>query len=104
MREVRYPVWWGWHYWWRPVPQGKSQEIAHGDVTTKPDGSFNVKFTAKPDNSVSAADEPTFRYTIYADVTDTTGEPGVIKAALTLDTPLLKPVSPWLTGSNKIKP
>ena len=63
------------------LPQGNSQEIAHGDVTTKPDGSFNVKFTAKPDNSVSAADEPTFRYTIYADVTDTTGETRRIKVA-----------------------
>ena len=74
VREVRYPTWWGWHYWWRPMPQGKSQEIAHGTATTKPNGSFDVKFTAKPDNSVAPKDEPTFRYTIYTDVTDTTGE------------------------------
>ena len=33
-----------------------------------------MKFTAKPDNSVSPKDEPKFRYTVYADVTDTTGE------------------------------
>jgi len=74
VREVRYPIWWGWHYWWRPMPQGKSQEIAHGTATTKPNGAFDVKFIAKPDLSVAAKDEPTFRYTIYADVTDTTGE------------------------------
>ena len=52
----------------------QSQEIAHGTATTKPDGSFDVKFTAKPDSGVAPKDEPTFRYTIYADVTDTTGE------------------------------
>ena len=74
VREVRYPVWWGWHYWWRPAPQGKTQEIAHGTATTKANGAFDVKFTAKPDLSVALKDEPTFRYTIYADVTDTTGE------------------------------
>jgi len=90
VREVRYPVWWGWHYWWRPVPQGKSQEIAHGNVTTKPDGSFDVKFTAKPDNSVSAADEPTFRYTIYADVTDTTGETRSDQSSINLGYTALK--------------
>jgi len=74
VREVRYPAWWGWHYWWRPMPQRQSQEIAHGTATTKADGSFDVKFNAKPDLSVSPKDEPTFRYTIHADVTDTTGE------------------------------
>jgi hypothetical protein len=74
VREVRYPDWYGFRYWWRPMPRGQSQEIAHGKATTKADGSFDVKFNAKADNSVSAKDEPTFRYTIHADVTDTTGE------------------------------
>ena len=27
VREVRYPAWWGWHYWWRPMPQGNSQDL-----------------------------------------------------------------------------
>ena len=74
VRQVRYPEWWGWHYWWRPRPQGGSQEIAHGIEVTKADGSFDVEFTAKPDLSVLPKDEPTFNYTIHADVTDTTGE------------------------------
>src|SRR5207248_4775453 len=38
------------------------------------DGSFTVAFTAKPDRSVPEKDEPSFRYTVTADVTDTTGE------------------------------
>ena len=74
VREVRYPSWWGWCYWWRPMPQGKSQEIAHGISGTKPDGSFDIEFTALPDLSVPEKDEPTFHYKIHADVTDTTGE------------------------------
>jgi hypothetical protein len=73
VREVRYPIWWHWHYWWR-APQQNSQEIAHGTATTAVDGSFPIEFTAKPDLSVSEKDEPTFRYVAYADVTDTTGE------------------------------
>ncbi|MCY2989013.1 MAG: MG2 domain-containing protein [Planctomycetota bacterium] len=73
VREVRYPVWWGWYFWWR-MPQSNSQEITHGSTVTKSDGSFNITFTAKPDLSVAATDEPVFHYAVHADVTDTTGE------------------------------
>src|SRR5207248_2014883 len=38
------------------------------------DGSFTVAFTAKPDRNVPEKDEPSFKYTVTADVTDTTGE------------------------------
>ncbi|MDA1015766.1 MAG: hypothetical protein O3A00_15095, partial [Planctomycetota bacterium] len=72
VREVRYPYWWGYRYWWRPRAQ--TQEIAHGSATTKGDGSFTVEFVAKPDLTVTEKDEPTFSYQINADVTDTTGE------------------------------
>ena len=41
---------------------------------TEPDGSFTIPFQAKPDLTVNPKDEPAFRYTITADVTDTTGE------------------------------
>jgi hypothetical protein len=73
VREVRYPIWWGWCYWWR-MPQSGSQEIARGNAMTEADGSFSVRFVAKPDLSVAEKDEPIFQYTVYADVTDTTGE------------------------------
>ncbi len=73
VRQVRYPIWWGWYCWWRQ-PQTSSQEIAHGRAVTKPDGSFTIEFLARPDPSVPEKDEPTFHYTVYADVTDTTGE------------------------------
>ena len=74
VREVRYPIWWHWCFWWLPPHQGGSQEIAHGETGTAVDGKFEITFTAVPDRTVSAEDEPTFRYTVHADVTDPTGE------------------------------
>ncbi|HYH65660.1 MAG TPA: alpha-2-macroglobulin family protein, partial [Urbifossiella sp.] len=74
VREVRYPSWFFEYCWWRPVPRQPAQEIAHGTLVTEPDGSFTVPFTAAPDRSVPESDEPTFRYTVTAEVTDTTGE------------------------------
>lgn len=74
VREVRYPNWWYWRCWWMSPVGGNSQEIARGVASTKANGSFDVRFVAKPDLAVSPDSEPTFRYTVYADVTDTTGE------------------------------
>jgi len=74
-REVRWPVWFYECCWWRiPPNRGAAQEIAHGTAVTEPDGSFTVKFTAKPDLTIPEKDEPTFHYTVHADVTDSTGE------------------------------
>ncbi|MFM9118608.1 MAG: alpha-2-macroglobulin family protein, partial [Planctomycetota bacterium] len=72
-REARYPIWRGCLYC-RRQPQGGTQEIAHGTAETGVDGSFNIEFVAKPDRSVAEKDEPTFHYSISADVTDSTGE------------------------------
>jgi 5-hydroxyisourate hydrolase-like protein (transthyretin family) len=73
VRQVQYPVWWHWRYWWYPR-QNSSQEIAHGTTTSATNGTYDIQFLAKPDSKTSGEDEPTFRYTVYADVTDTTGE------------------------------
>ncbi len=74
-REVRWPVWFYDCFWWRlPPNRGAAQEIAHGTAQTEADGTFSVTFNAKPDLTVPEKDEPTFHYTVYADVTDTTGE------------------------------
>ena len=73
VREVRWPIWW----WWSPrrnnVSQG-SQEIAHGSTSTGVDGAFTIEFRAKPDPAAAEAEEASFHYTVYADVTDRTGE------------------------------
>ncbi len=74
VREVRYPQWWLWRCWWNPPPMGESQEIANGTSETKSDGTFQVKFEARPDLSVPRESEPVFTYTVYVDVTDSSGE------------------------------
>ncbi|HEY2784815.1 MAG TPA: alpha-2-macroglobulin family protein, partial [Fimbriiglobus sp.] len=74
-REVRYPIWWYDCFWWRVPPnRGTAQEIVHGSAMTAADGTFTVTFTAKPDPTVPEKDEPSFRFTVHADVTDLTGE------------------------------
>jgi uncharacterized protein YfaS (alpha-2-macroglobulin family) len=73
VRQVRYPDWWGWCFWWR-APRTASQEIAHGTAVTAADGSFPIEFVAKPDPSVLEKDEPVFEFAVSADVTDTNGE------------------------------
>ena len=76
VREVRWPDWWYWWGWgWRGGGRGsESQEIAHGTAMTGADGHFQVEFAAKPDPQVDPKSEATFRFRVYADVTDTAGE------------------------------
>ncbi|OGV70237.1 MAG: hypothetical protein A2283_05105 [Lentisphaerae bacterium RIFOXYA12_FULL_48_11] len=73
VREVRYPDWFYWCYWYRPR-NTSSQEIAHGSARTGTDGCFKIEFVAKPDLSVSEKDEPFFSYHVMADVIDAAGE------------------------------
>lgn len=74
VRQVRMPWWWGWGWRRGGWPQQDSQETANGNVLTGIDGNFAIEFTAQPDARVPEADEPTFEFTIHADVTDGTGE------------------------------
>ncbi len=73
VREVRWPIWWGWarsSYF----PMGNSQEIAHGETTTDVQGRFTIAFEATPDPALDPAGEPVFQFTVYADITDSAGE------------------------------
>jgi TonB-dependent SusC/RagA subfamily outer membrane receptor len=72
VREPRllYP-WLCWKWGW---PDTDEQEIAHGETTTKADGSFEIIFTAIPDKKVRKELEPVFDYKVIADVTDLNGE------------------------------
>ena len=73
VRQVRYPDWWYWCFFWRS-PANRAQEITHGTAETQADGAFKIQFIAKPDLSVAEKDEPIFQYQVSADVTDTNGE------------------------------
>jgi uncharacterized protein YfaS (alpha-2-macroglobulin family) len=68
--RLLYP-WLSWKWGW-PVMQ--EQEITHGEVNTKADGSFDISFTAIPDKQVRKELQPVFDYRIIADVTDLNGE------------------------------
>lgn len=74
VRQVQFPSWWHWRRWWMPPVHHQSQEIARGTATTDADGRFPIEFVARPDPSAAEKDEPKFRYTVYADVTDLAGE------------------------------
>ena len=105
VRQVRYPDWWGWRYWWRS-PRTDSQEIAHGTAQTGVDGGFSVDFTARPDLSVAEKDEPTFQFTIYADVTDTTGETRSAQRAVNVGYTAIRAsmaADDWQTGEKAVE-
>ncbi len=75
VREVRFPwlPWWYFRRGYNPW-NSESMEIVNGTTQTDAEGKFEVKFTALPDRSIPADKKPEFRYTVYADVIDITGE------------------------------
>ena len=74
-REVQYPLWCRWCFWGRMFPQnGGGQEIAHGFAQTGDDGSFTVRFPARPAPEADPKSEATFSFSVNADITDATGE------------------------------
>ncbi len=100
VREVQYPGWWYWSRWSRGTLGGVGQEIAHGTTITSSNGNFEISFIAAPDKSASEKSEPTFRYTIHADVTDTTGETRSEQRVVNVGYTTMKAslvTEPWLT-------
>ncbi|TAE23014.1 MAG: hypothetical protein EAZ92_15165 [Candidatus Kapaibacterium sp.] len=72
VRNARFPYWCG--AWWMPVPQSPEKEIARGRVKSDAKGEFMIEFTAVPDKSLLPSSLPIFNYTVFADVTDISGE------------------------------
>ena len=72
VREARFPYFYGWYRSY--MPSSPSREIVSGTTTTDVNGSFTVKFDAVPDQAVARKEQPVFTYTVYADITDITGE------------------------------
>ena len=84
VRNVRHAPWWRWRCWWMPIHPVPAKEIAHGTVRTDAQGKFEIPFVAHPDRSVDQASEPTFTYTVFADVTDSAGETRSDRASVSL--------------------
>jgi len=72
VRKATFPNWW-WR-WYGYYPESPEIEVTNGVAQTDAQGVFKVNFEAIPDLSVDKTSEPTFNYTIYADVTDLNGE------------------------------
>ena len=72
VRTTRYPYYiYGWRW---AFPTSAEVVVKTGVVKTDASGTFNIDFLAVPDNKVNKKFKPVFNYTIYADVTDITGE------------------------------
>ncbi|GAB4496805.1 MAG: alpha-2-macroglobulin family protein [Saprospiraceae bacterium] len=75
VRQARFPFWnWGWGRRIYPPWRSDEMEIANGTTTTNAEGKFEVKFPLIPDPEIPKKDRPVFDYTVFADVTDITGE------------------------------
>ena len=105
-REVRFPPWCRWCCWGWMYPQnGGGQEIAHGVATTGDDGSFTVRFTARPAPEVDPNSEATFAFSVHADVTDSTGETRSGERGVTVGFTALQAnmqADEWLTSNNPV--
>ncbi|MCX6878224.1 MAG: MG2 domain-containing protein, partial [Verrucomicrobia bacterium] len=72
-RDTEWPDWAHWCGWYRSYSSSFKQ-IAHGEMTTKQDGSLVIEFLAEPDPNIDPAQEPVFSYDVTVEVTDGTGE------------------------------
>ncbi|MDX1740937.1 MAG: alpha-2-macroglobulin family protein, partial [Rhodothermales bacterium] len=73
-RVTRTPLFRPWQFRWSIRPPSADAEIASGQATTDPDGSFEISFVARPDNDIPRSYHPIFRYRVVVDVTDFAGE------------------------------
>lgn len=89
-REARWPGWLRWCGWFFPPTDQGAKEIANGVARTAADGSFEIAFTAEPDPAVEEKAEPSFAFSIHADVTDTAGETRSGSRSLTVGYTALK--------------
>lgn len=72
-RNTSFPYWRMSYYRFFP-PVENNTEITYGESLTDNAGNFVITFPAIPDESVPKESEPTFIFTVYADITDLNGE------------------------------
>jgi len=70
-RGVEYPYWRSYYRWYRPQAP---MRIKNGSTISKADGTFDIEFKLLPDPSTKQKDQPVSTYTVYADITDISGE------------------------------
>lgn len=73
VRQAYFPYWRWWSWGYNPY-NTQQTEITNGETKTDENGEFTIDFTALADKSIPKDRTPFFNFTIYADVTDITGE------------------------------
>ena len=58
----------------RPTPYSHNQQIVNGELTTDANGQFTISFVAAADPSIDSTTDPSFDFSISADITDKNGE------------------------------
>lgn len=72
VRRVIFPLWAMYRY--RHFPESAPVEITNGTAVTGSDGTFDIRFRAIPDESISPESHASVYYEVTADVTDINGE------------------------------
>jgi uncharacterized protein YfaS (alpha-2-macroglobulin family) len=72
-RQAYFPYWRWWNWGNNPY-NTQATEIKNGETITNENGEFKIDFTALADKSIPKDKTPFFNFTVYADVTDITGE------------------------------
>jgi len=83
-RSSHFPYWWRWYYWYYPSTRSGSKQIVHDITKTDDKGNFTIRFLAEPDPKISVDEDPTFTYTIYAEVTSPDGETRTDRTSVSL--------------------
>ncbi|MFK7949005.1 MAG: alpha-2-macroglobulin, partial [Saprospiraceae bacterium] len=73
VRQAYFPYWRYWYWGYNPY-NTKQTEIKNGETKTDENGEFTIDFKALADKSIPKDRTPFFNFTVYADVTDITGE------------------------------
>ena len=74
VRQVRYPDWWGWCFWWRHARNGRARKLPTARRRRPPTAASRSSSSPSPTSPSQEKDEPIFEFSVSADVTDTSGE------------------------------
>ena len=74
VRNASFPFWYDYGWWRKPYPNVPAMEITNGETVTNSEGKFTINFNAIPDLALDKKLKPQFSYTVYADITDISGE------------------------------
>lgn len=85
VRNTFYPYYYYDYNWWRkPAPMNADVEITNGVAYTDGEGNFKIDFIALADLNADKKLLPQFSYTVYADITDVSGETRSTQAYVTV--------------------